>query len=624
VIDVTVDVDGELAIDTVTVSASAPGKSDFHKDEPAAAVVAISIEPSGLAGGTTVLLEARGSKNGDAVIIDRARVALATGSRVAARLHLSADCAGVLSCAADQTCFHGACVAIGPSPVDGGSLDGDANEALPDAPGDSPGADHPQLDGDGSDGDGGGNKADGGGCAQGNDCSTGFCNTVTHQCVAGQCEDGVKNGNETDIDCGGNTCPKCDRNKSCSADGDCKTGSCSRFFCALVSGPPFWLSGPSLNLGRYEHVLAVQPTTDGQANLVAAGGTDELNPGVGSTYEFLDMSQTPLVWAAPADLPNTAAFTDAPGVTDPDGRVLVFSSIATATFTGATGWRTSLAVMPTPRDGSAAAPGADGLVYVLGGSKMSTIGTPTGVVEAYSSANDKWTSGLATMPSPRTLLAAARGSDQRIYAIGGSSQAPNGVVTEVGTVEGYDPVADKWAELSQLPDPVNRVAAVGAPDGRVYAIEGASQAGFPGTVNAYEPSTDRWTPVAPLTTTRLGAGAVIVPDGHIWVVGGLASDLVTALSSVEIYGPVVAATPQSGAPGDTVTITGSNFAKNATVSVYLGSPAGISLGTGTTDGTGALTVSIGFSVPNVAAGGQTLIVVDDRSQFPISVFFRIR
>ena len=36
------------------------------------------------------------------------------------------------------------------------------------------------------------------------------------------CEDGVKHGRETDVDCGGTLCPKCAEGKNCTVDHDCE------------------------------------------------------------------------------------------------------------------------------------------------------------------------------------------------------------------------------------------------------------------------------------------------------------------------------------------------------------------------------------------------------------------
>lgn len=41
------------------------------------------------------------------------------------------------------------------------------------------------------------------------------------------CTDAIKDGDETDVDCGGTTCPKCTSGKTCTVDGDCSTGACS-------------------------------------------------------------------------------------------------------------------------------------------------------------------------------------------------------------------------------------------------------------------------------------------------------------------------------------------------------------------------------------------------------------
>lgn len=40
------------------------------------------------------------------------------------------------------------------------------------------------------------------------------------------CEDGVRNGSETDVDCGGDTCAPCARGMSCEEASDCATGEC--------------------------------------------------------------------------------------------------------------------------------------------------------------------------------------------------------------------------------------------------------------------------------------------------------------------------------------------------------------------------------------------------------------
>jgi hypothetical protein len=45
--------------------------------------------------------------------------------------------------------------------------------------------------------------------------------------VAASCTDGVKDGTETDVDCGGATCSPCPDNDTCLLAGDCTDGVCS-------------------------------------------------------------------------------------------------------------------------------------------------------------------------------------------------------------------------------------------------------------------------------------------------------------------------------------------------------------------------------------------------------------
>ena len=49
--------------------------------------------------------------------------------------------------------------------------------------------------------------------------------------VGGDCTNGVKNGDETDVDCGGATCAKCADGKMCLGGGDCQSGDCFNNAC---------------------------------------------------------------------------------------------------------------------------------------------------------------------------------------------------------------------------------------------------------------------------------------------------------------------------------------------------------------------------------------------------------
>jgi len=82
-------------------------------------------------------------------------------------------------------------------------------------------------DGDETDIDCGGDCegcANGKNCLLDSDCDSNFCNS-SNKCAKPSCYDGVKNGGETDVDCGGN-CKGCEVGDYCNENRDCKTNNC--------------------------------------------------------------------------------------------------------------------------------------------------------------------------------------------------------------------------------------------------------------------------------------------------------------------------------------------------------------------------------------------------------------
>ena len=72
--------------------------------------------------------------------------------------------------------------------------------------------------------------ATGQGCLVGTDCVSRVCSGML--CQAPTCSDGVKNGSETDIDCGGIACPACFVGKQCLLTADCKSDICTSNTCS--------------------------------------------------------------------------------------------------------------------------------------------------------------------------------------------------------------------------------------------------------------------------------------------------------------------------------------------------------------------------------------------------------
>lgn len=70
-------------------------------------------------------------------------------------------------------------------------------------------------------------------CGGNTDCSSGVCKAG--QCNAVSCMDGLKNGKETDVDCGGTDCTACAATKACAATTDCTSGVCTGNVCSAPS-----------------------------------------------------------------------------------------------------------------------------------------------------------------------------------------------------------------------------------------------------------------------------------------------------------------------------------------------------------------------------------------------------
>jgi hypothetical protein len=65
-------------------------------------------------------------------------------------------------------------------------------------------------------------------CATGQVCRNGLCNLPT-------CSDGIQDGNETDIDCGGVECSPCNDGQKCKGEADCLSRFCNNGICAACT-----------------------------------------------------------------------------------------------------------------------------------------------------------------------------------------------------------------------------------------------------------------------------------------------------------------------------------------------------------------------------------------------------
>src|SRR5580704_7778888 len=71
------------------------------------------------------------------------------------------------------------------------------------------------------------------GCLLASQCGKGTC--FNNRCEALTCTDGVRDGSETDVDCGGPACVPCPTNGGCDVASDCESGVCVGFVCQAPS-----------------------------------------------------------------------------------------------------------------------------------------------------------------------------------------------------------------------------------------------------------------------------------------------------------------------------------------------------------------------------------------------------
>jgi N-acetylneuraminic acid mutarotase len=172
----------------------------------------------------------------------------------------------------------------------------------------------------------------------------------------------------------------------------------------------------------------------------------------------------------------------------------------------------ALPPLATARVGAVAAGAPDGRVFVITGrDENKTLLTS---VEIWDPAKQAWSSGPA-IPTPRFAAAGALGADGKIYVLGGR----NPMDAPLDVVEVLDPASGTWSTGTPLPSARYWFAVV-AKGTALYAIGGMDDTGFLDNVDAYDTAAKSWSSRAPMLEARGWLGAAAGSDGRIYVVGG--------------------------------------------------------------------------------------------------------
>jgi sulfatase-modifying factor enzyme 1 len=122
--------------------------------------------------------------------------------------------------------------------------------------------------------------ADGKACVSNNDCVDQACGVdcAAGTCCPASCTDGIKNGVETDTDCGGNgvgttdNCPRCLVGKACQQGSDCDTNLCNTNSCAcpgtmvtmptvIVQNGAYCIDATEVTNAQYDQFWLANPTS---------------------------------------------------------------------------------------------------------------------------------------------------------------------------------------------------------------------------------------------------------------------------------------------------------------------------------------------------------------------------
>ncbi|MGI5830655.1 MAG: lamin tail domain-containing protein [Bradymonadia bacterium] len=96
-------------------------------------------------------------------------------------------------------------------------------------------------------------------------CSNGFA--IVNECKAPDtCSDGIKSGDETDVDCGGSCPQKCENNKSCKNDSDCYSLSCVNNVCEVPDCEPPRVNDLLINEILLNQGVVIDANKDGEVN----------------------------------------------------------------------------------------------------------------------------------------------------------------------------------------------------------------------------------------------------------------------------------------------------------------------------------------------------------------------
>jgi non-specific serine/threonine protein kinase len=150
-------------------------------------------------------------------------------------------------------------------------------------------------------------------------------------------------------------------------------------------------------------------------------------------------------------------------------------------------------------------------------------------LEAFDFTTGEW-ARRADMPTAREHAAYAAAAD-RLYVFGGRTPGNDAITV----VETYEPGADRWRRVAQLPQRAGSFEAV-VVDGYVVTVGGDSdiEGWVTGAVQRYDPARNAWLQLPEMRTKRHGMAVAYAGD-RIWAFGGSPCARFAASAIVESF-----------------------------------------------------------------------------------------
>jgi hypothetical protein len=246
-------------------------------------------------------------------------------------------------------------------------------------------------------------------------------------------------------------------------------------------------------------------------------------------------------------------------------------------FSTKTGVWTNHASMPTARSVLGAATGSNGLVYAMGGGN--SFGT-LAIVEAFNAATGKWTCSVGdaatgcTTSTIKPMLVARQdfstvSMNGLIYVLGNNNFTDGKCLPGAFELDAYNPKTNTWTKKASDPAggtaPRCQAHMAVGKNGKIYVFRDSSN-GVP-SAEGYNPATNTWSSIAsPAIRLSLGiGGAAGLGDGKIYLVRTDNGSSSTVDTEVDAYNPATNSYTKVTVPALWTNFWPSAFTNNAVV-----------------------------------------------------------